>query len=188
MDKRKIVFIVDDGLPSGGLYDALKAMGDQLHVEVEMMEYKDILQGTNPKMVIWDEGPLPVPERMLDIDFSELETRICGMYDTLPKTPDRGTVTGRLSHPEPAVLPGMYGLPYRRFGKSMLQQDIYAMLVEGINKADRNIAKALVEPGYRGASKLPWYASYGREPIKPADHPSRKREPKGPRGQWGKLK
>lgn len=184
MDKRKVL-LIGDAMPTGGFVKEFldKAIADGREVEVVP---PGSLQGKRLDLMIWDEGPLPV----LDLDFSELETRICGMYDTLPKTPDRGTVTGRLSHPEPAVLPGMYGLPYRRMGKSILQQDLYAMLAEEMHKADRNMAKLLYPTG-QGAGDL---LRYGRMSVpmdvknNGADHPSRKREPKGPRGQWGKLK
>lgn len=190
MDKQKIVFIVDDGLPSGGLFDALKEFGDKHHIDVEMVKLQNTLQGTKPDMAIWDEGPIPVPEHILNMDFTALEQRCMALADAL--TADGEIIsykTGRRpSEPEYQPIPGLHGLPYRRFGKSMLQQDLYAMLVEQIREADRNMAKILVEPGMRGSSKIPMFARYGREVTKPADHPSRKREPKGPRGQWGKLK
>lgn len=43
---------------------------------------------------------------------------------------------------------------------------------------------------YRGSGKNTLLLQYLQQEIwpKPADHPSRKREPKGPRGKWGKVK
>lgn len=208
MDKKKIIFIVDDGLPSGGLFDALKAMGEQLHMDIEMMELKDTLRGTKPDMAILDDGPLPVPERMLDIDFSQLETRLSGRYDTVIVGAGRGspavTVTGRRpSEPEFQSILGLHGrnMPSRRYGKSILQQDIYAMIAEATGK-NRELIKELNFPHAYGTGKF--FDELQQIPRKPeksryfaspygvnnngADHPSRKREPKGPRGQWGKLK
>ncbi|MNQ24293.1 hypothetical protein D3C85_374840 [compost metagenome] len=44
-------------------------------------------------------------------------------------------------------------------------------------------------PNLRGCGKALLRAKYLKAQFaeKPADHPTRKREPKGPRGRWGKL-
>lgn len=202
MDKRKIVFIVDDGLPSGGLYDALKAMGEQLHVEVEMMEYKDILQGINPKMAIWDEGLLPVPEHIQNLDFTALEQRCIGLADAVLND---GTEVVYKTGRKPSEPELQYLLDIRPPGKTRLQQDIYTMIATQLDK-NRDEVKDLFWPIAYGTGrvfgnlqqiprnkhqlkdygKLAGFPSFEREHTVGADHPSRKREPKGPRGKWGR--
>lgn len=200
MDKRKIVFIVDDGLPSGGLYDALKAAGEQLHMDVEVIPLSDTVQGTRPKLAIWDEGPLPV------VDFGELETQLCGKYDGITlhthfgdrdyfNTTDQGTVTGRLSrkHPELQALPGTDKLHAEAWDRLLNVCGGNRQLVKELTFLDRYSSYGRWGvPTMDNVPRKPEKSRYFAHPYgannNGADHPSRKREPKGPRGQWGKLK
>lgn len=187
MDKKKIVFIVDDGLPSGGLFDALKAAGEQYHMDVEMIPMSDTLLGTRPQITIWDEHTV-----LSDIDFSKLEGRVDAM---MGDGSYMSIKTGRRpSEPEFQHLPGI-----RPPGKSRVQQDIYEMIATQLNRS-RDQVKDLFWPMAYGTGRIfgnhqqiprtkqqPVVYADDLIPGVGADHPSRKREPKGPRGKWGKL-
>lgn len=185
MDKKKVL-IIGSGAISGLV---AKALGEMAHYDIEKI---DIMDGPfigfkekRADLMVCDEM-----SSLAGMDFSALEDRFSGLFDAVLKdgvgmynTGNGQTITGRqlFQEPEPQRLP-----------RSNVQQDIYEMLAVQSGRS-RGQVKDILFPeyyGHRGSSKTMFnalrYKAMFSEPA--ADHPTRKREPKGPRGKWGKLK
>lgn len=138
MDDKKIIVF-----GSGHLRNTMtfaKLLGEALHAEV----------------VRQDDFVKPKP---INLDFSELETKILGMYD--------------------AVLEDGTAMLDIKTGRIVKGRDMY--ITPDVAASNRLFAQ-----GYRPDLMI-WDEFNYPKLQKPADHPSRKREPKGPRGKWGKL-
>lgn len=134
----------------------------------------------------------------ISLQDGQLHTEIIGKYGVVvPGAGDyrhyrhpqldqfpRGTVTGRIhkDNPEFQELPGVHELHAKAWGELLHKQ------------FDTPEARAM----FKECTFLYRYSGHGLIPMKfrdvyeinpkGADHPSRKREPKGPRGKWGKPK
>lgn len=143
----------------------------------------DKIKGNRPTILLIDEH-----SSLVNVDFSKLEALVvvgAGDYrhyrhpqlDQIP----RGTVTGRIrkENPEFQELPGVRELHAKAWGELL----------------HRAFESPEARQHFKEFSFLDRYSSYGPSVFKDdftmkeygADHPSRKREPKGPRGKWGKL-
>lgn len=193
MDKKKVLIV---GAGEHMHSHIAKIFGDIEHFEVKRVDILDGSWGINPDIVLLDELLNPPQIDLSKLDFSQLEERCMGLADAV--LADGSAVnlkTGRRqSEPE------LQSIWPRRLGKSVLQQDIYEMLAEQTGRTREEI-KDLYFPHAYGTGRL--FGGLQQVPRKPeksryfsspyavnnhgADHPSRKREPKGPRGKWGKL-
>lgn len=170
MDKPKMLVIVGDDF--AGLSKDLIAMGEKLHMDIEVVNIGNTLVGTKPKLQIWDEHT-----SLVDVDFSKLEERISGLYDFVVEGGGGSVLTGRISKSEPEF----QDLPMDKAHRERMKEWYfpYAYGVGSFWGGLQNIP--------RRAIKSPAFAMpYGKQEHA-ADHPSRKREPKGPRKKWGKL-
>lgn len=145
----------------------------------------------DPENNTFDSEVFSMPDMIMDdgsvVDFkTDFDPVVCGggryhhpQYDQIP----RGTITGRIrkDNPQFQELPGVRELQAKAWG-------------ELLHKAfDSPQARAV----FKEQTFLDRYSGHGLMPMKfkaafeinskAADHPSRKREPKGPRGKWGKL-
>lgn len=187
MDKKKVLIV---GMGESLHSHVAKMFSEMKHLDVEVVDILDHYQGNHPQLQIWDEHTV-LPE----LDFSKLEERCMGLADAVMKDGSCQVIkTGRRqSEPE------LQSFQVRRQGKSVLQQDIYEMLAVQTGRS-RGEIKDLYFPHAYGTKVFLGQPQQIRKPEKSryfsspyamnnhgADHPSRKREPKGPRGKWGKL-
>lgn len=186
MDKKKVLIV---GMGESIHSHVPKMFSEMKHLDVEVVDVLDHINGNHPGLQIWDEHTV-----LTGVDFSALEERCMGLADAV--LADGSTVsykTGRRQS-EPELLSTLA----RRQGKSALQQDIYAMIAEQTERSREEVKDLYFPHGYgtarflgqpqqiRKPEKSRYFAApYGKQEA--ADHPSRKREPKGPRGKWGKL-
>ena len=166
MDKKKVL-ILGNGRHGDISSWVAKALGEMVHLDIEQIDTMDGplrgLKDGKSLILICDEMT-----SLAGAEFSALEERMLGLYDAVFKdgvgmynTATGQTITGRqmFREPEPQRLP-----------RTQVQQDIFEML--------------LVQTGRKVAQD---WCEYTQVKQVPADHPIRKREPKGPRGKWGKL-
>ena len=166
MDRKKVILIGADRS-----HDWIaKALGEMAHYDVERFDIMDGLEGRNPHVSFFDELSKPL---LINLDFSKLENHFAGMYDAVltDGTAIMDSMSGRTYTGRDIFWdPELQHLPSRK---------LHAL--DDVAHTNRVFAK-----GY-DPSLIIW-DDYGPRVIqKAADHPSRKREPKGPRGKWGKL-
>lgn len=166
MDKMFDVIIVD------GDFSSLSRLINREMPSARVIRAESLIRGSNPKMLVCDE--------LTNVDFSQLEDRAHAMMlgEQIHTTFER-VATGRLSKdsPEFQELPGTRELKEKAW-------DALLNATWGHSPEKRAAIKdQLFFERYitRSFSNL-------CAPQVGADDPSRKREPKGPRGKWGKLK
>lgn len=182
MDKRKVIII---GAGSQHLSIA-RALGEAMHAEVVKTGFVGLqLQGKRPDILILD-----------DLEFSDIEARLIGMQDMV-RDPDAGTVTGRLSRQDPEFqeLSGVHELHSRAWDELLAAIGADRQTIKDLTFLERYSSYdrwPMVRPQLDQIPRKPEKSRYFASPYgvnnTGADHPSRKREPKGPRGKWGKVK
>lgn len=171
MDKKKILLV--------GAHEShdwiAKALGEMAHYDVERIDIMDGLEGRNPHVSFFVELSKPL---LINLDFSKLENHFAGMYDMVSKdgvaiwdTHSGRTYTGRDIFWDPEL---------QRLPRKQTKEDYFCQLFGAPPFPTRGMGKSML-------NAKAWEAWTKRSHQKPADHPSRKREPKGPRGKWGKL-
>jgi len=178
MDKKKVL-ILGNGRHGDISSWVARAFGELAHYGIEQI---DIMVGQKrADLLVCDEM-----SSLAGVDFSAFEERMLGLFDAVSvdgvgmiNTATGQTVSGRQMYwePEPQRLP-----------RTHTQQSIYEMLAIQTGRGiapDVEKSNRLFAMGYNPSLMI--CDEYTRMGSKPADHPSRKREPKGPRGKWGKL-
>lgn len=148
----------------------------------------DKIQGTKPTILIVDEHT-----PLVNVDFAKLEKLVAHLggdgyhhpqFDQIP----RYTVTGRIrrGQPEFQELPGVRELQAKAWGELLhraFESPEARQLFKDLTFLDRY---SNPEP-FKDYAKQPGLPAFHSAKDVGTDHPSRKREPKGPRGKWGKL-